>query len=77
MMVAVSMISSHSFSLSPSLPLCLSLSAVKEWRGEEVGVWLKQLSPTLYEFYFSCFSKHDITGERTLPGHIASPALAL
>ena len=36
--------------------------AVVEWKGEELGVWLKQLSPTLYEFYFSCFSRHDITG---------------
>ncbi len=53
---------SLSLSLS-SLSLSLSLSAVKEWRGEEVGVWLRQLSPTLYEFYFPCFSKHDITGE--------------
>ena len=29
---------------------------------EEVGVWLKQLDLALYEKYFPCFRKHDITG---------------
>lgn len=35
---------------------------VHVWRKEEVEVWLKQLSPILYELYLPCFAKHDITG---------------
>lgn len=38
---------------------------VHDWRREQVGVWLSQLSPTLHRLYWPRFSEHDIIG-RTL-----------
>ena len=38
------------------------LVAVSQWKKDDVGVWLKQLSPTLYDHYSALFAKHDVTG---------------
>ena len=36
--------------------------AVFQWKKDDVGVWLRQMSPTLHSHYASLFAKHDVTG---------------
>ena len=45
------------------IPYCSS--AVYQWKKDDVGVWLKQMSPTLHTRYSSLFAKHDVTGNNT------------
>lgn len=37
--------------------------AVYQWKKDDVGVWLRQMSPTLHTHYSSLFAKHDVTGK--------------
>ena len=39
--------------------------AVHQWKKDDVGVWLKQMSPTLHAHYSALFAKHDVTGRIT------------